>query len=230
MDTTDRDQEETREWLDSLEFVLNSDGVERANFLLERLSARMTKTGARLPYTITTPYRNTIPSSQEAFMPGDLFMERRIRSLIRWNALAMVVRTNRREGDLGGHISSFASSTLYECFNYFFPRRLAQTAKARAAGDLVSFRALASIYRAVRLGGPLSEAQLRRVSAGSRGKGLPAPPLADADYWQFPTRRDGVGRCRHSIKAIDGSTGAEGWLPMGNRKVWESAPQSFFEL
>ncbi|MCY3639492.1 MAG: pyruvate dehydrogenase (acetyl-transferring), homodimeric type, partial [Gammaproteobacteria bacterium] len=115
MDTTDRDQEETREWLDSLEFVLNNDGVERANFLLERLSARMTKTGARLPYTITTPYRNTIPSSQEAFMPGDLFMERRIRSLIRWNALAMVVRANRQEGGLGGHISSFGSSaTLYD--------------------------------------------------------------------------------------------------------------------
>ena len=75
----------------------------------------MTKTGASLPYTITTAYRNTIPSAKEAFMPGDLFMERRIRSLIRWNALAMVVRANNRPGELGGHISSFASSaTLYD--------------------------------------------------------------------------------------------------------------------
>ena len=97
----DLDGDETREWLDSLEFILKKDGVDRANFLLERLSARMTQTGARLPYTITTPYRNTIPSSQEFFMPGDLFMERRIRSLIRWNALAMVVRSNQRQGDSG---------------------------------------------------------------------------------------------------------------------------------
>ena len=119
---TDADPAETREWLDSLEYVLENEGTDRANFLLERLSARMTKTGARLPYTITTPYRNTIPSNREAFMPGDLFMERRIRSLIRWNALAMVVRANSRPGELGGHISSFASSaTLYDVgFNYFF--------------------------------------------------------------------------------------------------------------
>jgi len=85
----DSNADETREWLAALEYVLENDGIERANFLLERLSARMTKTGASLPYTISTAYRNTIPSAKEAFMPGDLFMERRIRSLIRWNALAV---------------------------------------------------------------------------------------------------------------------------------------------
>ena len=118
----DPDPEETREWLDSLEYVLDKAGIDRANYLLERLSSRLTETGARLPYTITTPYRNTIPANHEAFMPGDLFMERRIRSLIRWNALAMVVRANRKSGDLGGHISTFASAaTLYDVgFNYFF--------------------------------------------------------------------------------------------------------------
>ena len=100
----DINAEETKEWLASLESILENEGVDRANFLLERLSARMTKTGASLPYTITTAYRNTIPSAKEAFMPGDLFMERRIRSLIRWNALAMVVRANNRPGELGGHI------------------------------------------------------------------------------------------------------------------------------
>ena len=94
----DTDAAETREWLASLEYILENEGTDRANFLLERLSVRMTKTGARLPYTITTAYRNTIPSSKEAPMPGDLFMERRIRSLIRWNALAMVVRANQRPG------------------------------------------------------------------------------------------------------------------------------------
>ena len=106
----DVDSTETREWLDALEYILETEGVERANFLLERLSSRMTKTGARLPYTITTPYRNTIPSNREAFMPGELFMERRIRSLLRWNALATVVRANRRPGGLGGHPPTFASS------------------------------------------------------------------------------------------------------------------------
>ena len=101
----DLNPEETREWLAALEDVLETeDGTERANFLLQRLAARMTKTGSQLPFTITTAYRNTIPSAKEAFMPGELFMERRLRSLIRWNALAMVVRANRRPGELGGHI------------------------------------------------------------------------------------------------------------------------------
>ena len=133
----DADPEETREWLDSLEYVLEHVGIERASFLLERLSSRLTETGARLPYTITTPYRNTIPANHEAFMPGDLFMERRIRSLIRWNALAMVVRANRKSGELGGHISTFASAaTLYDVgFNYFF-----RGPTDDQAGDLIYFQ------------------------------------------------------------------------------------------
>ena len=226
MDATDRDQEETREWLDSLEFVLNNDGVERANFLLERLSARMTKTGARLPYTITTPYRNTIPSSQEAFMPGDLFMERRIRSLIRWNALAMVVRANRQEGDLGGHISSFGSSaTLYDVgFNYFF-RGGDDDRDGQPAGDLVYFQGHASpgIYARSFLEGRLSEAQLdefRREVAGQGLSSYPHPWLMP-EYWQFPTVSMGLGPLQaiyqaHIMKYLD----SRGLVPMGNRKVW----------
>ena len=226
MDATDRDQEETREWLDSLEFVLSNDGVERANFLLERLSARMTKTGARLPYTITTPYRNTIPSSQEAFMPGDLFMERRIRSLIRWNALAMVVRANRQEGDLGGHISSFGSSaTLYDVgFNYFF-RGGDDDRDGQPAGDLVYFQGHASpgIYARSFLEGRLSEAQLdefRREVAGQGLSSYPHPWLMP-EYWQFPTVSMGLGPLQaiyqaHIMKYLD----SRGLVPMGNRKVW----------
>ena len=226
MDTTDRDQEETREWLDSLEFVLNNDGVDRANFLLERLSARMTKTGARLPYTITTPYRNTIPSSQEAFMPGDLFMERRIRSLIRWNALAMVVRANRQEGDLGGHISSFGSSaTLYDVgFNYFF-RGGDDDRDGQPVSDLVYFQGHASpgIYARSFLEGRLSEAQLddfRREVAGQGLSSYPHPWLMP-DYWQFPTVSMGLGPLQaiyqaHIMKYLD----SRGLVPMGNRKVW----------
>ncbi len=226
MDATDRDQEETREWLDSLEFVLSNDGVERANFLLERLSARMTKTGARLPYTITTPYRNTIPSSQEAFMPGDLFMERRIRSLIRWNALAMVVRANRQEGDLGGHISSFGSSaTLYDVgFNYFF-RGGDDDRDGQPAGDLVYFQGHASpgIYARSFLEGRLSEAQLDEFRREVGGQGLSSypHPWLMPDYWQFPTVSMGLGPLQaiyqaHIMKYLD----SRGLVPMGNRKVW----------
>ena len=226
MDTTDLDQEETREWLDALEFVLNNDGVERANFLLERLSARMTKTGARLPYTISTPYRNTIPSSQEAFMPGDLFMERRIRSLIRWNALAMVVRTNRREGDLGGHISSFASSaTLYDVgFNYFF-RGGDDDRDGQPGSDLVYFQGHSSpgIYARSFLEGRLSEAQLDdfRREVGGQGLSSYPHPWLMPDYWQFPTVSMGLGPLQaiyqaHIMKYLD----SRGLVPMGNRKVW----------
>ena len=87
--TEDTNPAETQEWLDSLEYILDNEGVERANFLLRRLSSRMTKTGASLPYTITTPYRNTIPAHLEAFMPGDLFMERRIRSPVSYTHLTL---------------------------------------------------------------------------------------------------------------------------------------------
>ena len=116
------DAEEQQEWLDALDGVLKREGVAAASALLQSLAGRLTQTGASLPFSVSTPYRNTIPVVDETPMPGDLFMERRIRSLIRWNALAMVVRANRRPGDLGGHISSFASSaTLYDVgFNYFF--------------------------------------------------------------------------------------------------------------
>ncbi len=222
----DTSREETREWLDSLEYVLENDGVDRANFLLERLSARMTKTGARLPYTITTPYRNTIPSSREAFMPGDLFMERRIRSLIRWNALAMVVRANNRPGDIGGHISTFASSaTLYDVgFNYFF-RGSDADEDGRPTGDLIYFQGHASpgIYARSFLEGRLTEEQLDefRREVGGRGLSSYPHPWLMPDYWQFPTVSMGLGPLQaiyqaHVMKYLD----SRGLVPMGNRKVW----------
>jgi pyruvate dehydrogenase E1 component len=219
---TDTDVAETREWLDSLEYVLENDGVDRANFLLERLSARMTKTGARLPYTITTPYRNTIPSNREAFMPGDLFMERRIRSLIRWNALAMVVRANSRPGELGGHISSFASSaTLYDVgFNYFF-----RAPTEEYAGDLIYFQGHAApgIYARSYLEGRLNEAQLDNFRQESGGEGLSSypHPWLMPDYWQFPTVSMGLGPIQaiyqaYIMKYLDN----RGLLAQGDRKVW----------
>ena len=134
----DLDPVETQEWLDALESVLDKEGEDRAHYLMTRMGELATRSGSQLPYAITTPYRNTIPVTHEARMPGDLFMERRIRSMVRWNALAMVMRTNLRDSDLGGHISSFASSaTLYDIgFNYFF-----QAPTEEHGGDLIFFRA-----------------------------------------------------------------------------------------
>jgi len=218
----DADVTETREWLDALEYILENDGVERANFLLERLSSRLTETGARLPYTITTPYRNTIPDNREAFMPGDLFMERRIRSLIRWNALAMVVRANKRPGELGGHISSFASSaTLYDVgFNYFFRGPTEDN-----PGDLIYFQGHASpgIYARSFLEGRLTEEQLDHFRQEVGGKGLSSypHPWLMSDYWQFPTVSMGLGPLQaiyqaHIMKYLD----SRELKPMGDRKVW----------
>ncbi len=218
----DPDPEETGEWLEALEYVLDNAGIERANFLLERLSSRLTRTGARLPYTITTPYRNTIPANQEAFMPGDLFMERRIRSLIRWNALAMVVRANRKSGDLGGHISTFASAaTLYDVgYNYFF-----RGPTDDQAGDLIYFQGHSSpgIYARSFLEGRLDEAALDSFRQEVDGHGLSSypHPWLMPDYWQFPTVSMGLGPIQaiyqaHIMKYLD----SRGLIPMGDRKVW----------
>ena len=218
----DPDPEETGEWLDALEYVLDNAGIERANFLLERLSSRLTQTGARLPYTITTPYRNTIPANHEAFMPGDLFMERRIRSLIRWNALAMVVRANRKSGDLGGHISTFASAaTLYDVgFNYFF-----RGPTDAQAGDLIYFQGHSSpgIYARSYLEGRLDEKALDAFRQEVDGQGLSSypHPWLMPDYWQFPTVSMGLGPIQaiyqaHIMKYLD----SRGLIPMGDRKVW----------
>ncbi len=220
----DPNVEETKEWLASLEYVLDHEGVDRANFLLSRLSDRMTKTGSRLPYTITTAYRNTIPSNKEAFMSGDLFMERRIRSLIRWNALAMVVRANRRPGELGGHISSFASSaTLYDVgFNYFFR---GSDGDKGDAGDLIYFQGHAApgVYARSFLEGRLTETQLDNFRREVDGEGLSSypHPWLMPDYWQFPTVSMGLGPLQaiyqaHVMKYLD----SRGLVEMGDRKVW----------
>jgi len=116
----DYDPDETNEWLDALDSILEKEGHERAHFILEKLIAKARQSGAYLPYTATTAYLNTIPASQEKKSPGDHGLEWRIRSLVRWNALAMVVRANRISSELGGHIACFGSSaTLYDVgFNY----------------------------------------------------------------------------------------------------------------
>ena len=213
---------ETQEWLDSMEYILAHEGTERATFLLKQLSDRLAQRGAPIPHTMITPYRNTIPTDREASMPGDAAMERRIRSMIRWNALAIVIRANRRDEDLGGHISTFASSaTLYDVgFNYFF-----RGPEGENAGDLIYFQGHSApgIYARSFLEGRISEAQLDNFRQETRGDGLSSypHPWLMPDYWQFPTVSMGLGPIQaiyqaHIMKYLD----ARGLVPMGDRKIW----------
>src|SRR5690606_33384578 len=190
----DVDPVETQEWLEALESVLEQEGPERASYLLSRLAERATREGTQLSYSITTPHRNTIPTIQEARMPGDVFMERRIRSLIRWNAIAMVVRANKTGDDLGGHLSTFSSiATLYDVgFNYFF-----RAGNEKQNADLIYFQGHSSpgIYARSFLEGRLTEEQLDNYRREVDGNGLSSypHPWLMPDYWQFPTVSMGLG-------------------------------------
>lgn len=194
MSDKDEDVEETREWLEALDSVLAQEGVQRAHFLLEQLIARARKSGAYIPYAANTAYLNTIPPSRQERSPGDHAMERRIRSLIRWNALAMVVKANRISTELGGHIASFASSaTLYDVgFNHFFR---GSTKKQR--GDLIYFQGHSApgMYSRAFLDGQLSEKQLLNFRQEVDGGGLSSypHPWLMPDFWQFPTVSMGLG-------------------------------------
>ncbi|WP_152205252.1 pyruvate dehydrogenase (acetyl-transferring), homodimeric type [Marinobacter changyiensis] len=218
----DDDPIETSEWLDALESLIEQEGVDRAKYILERLSERASRDGTELPYSITTPFRNSIPVSREAPMPGDLFMERRIRSLIRWNAMAMVLRANQRPGELGGHISSFSSAaTLYDVgFNYFF-----HGGDEKRESDLIYFQGHSSpgIYARSYLEGRLEENQLDKYREEVDGEGLPSypHPWLMPDYWQFPTVSMGLGPIQaiyqaHVMKYLD----SRELIEMGDRKVW----------
>jgi len=218
----DIDALETREWLDALHAVIRHEGKERAAFLLKQLGDRATDAGVQLPAAITTPYRNTIPVTSERRMPGDLFMERRIRSLIRWNALAMVMRANDNDDGLGGHISSFSSAaTLYDIgFNYFF-----RGPDGDHPGDLVYFQGHSApgMYARSYLEGRLNEDQLdsfRREVDGGGLSSYPHPWLMP-DYWQFPTVSMGLGPIQAIYQAhIMRYLSARGLAPRGDRKVW----------
>ncbi len=135
----DVDPVETREWLESLQAVIENGGSERAHFLLEQLVDFTRRSGGHLPYDATTAYINTIPPGKGAKLPGDYEIERRIRSFIRWNSLAMVLRAGKRGGELGGHIASFASAaSLYDVgFNHFF-----RGPDHEGGGDLVTSRGI----------------------------------------------------------------------------------------
>ncbi|HXW65727.1 MAG TPA: pyruvate dehydrogenase (acetyl-transferring), homodimeric type, partial [Burkholderiaceae bacterium] len=155
----DPDALETQEWMDALAAVLEREGPDRAHFLLEKLIDQARRSGAYIPYSANTAYVNTIPPHLEARSPGDAAIEERIRSFIRWNAMATVVRANRGEGDLGGHIASYASvGTLMEVgFNHFW-----HAPSAAHGGDVIYIQGHSSpgVYARAFLEGRISESQL----------------------------------------------------------------------
>ena len=217
----DLDPIETNEWLEAINSVIKEEGVERASFIMTKLAKKLNEEGAIPSYNLTTPFRNSIPAKDEAAMPGDLFMERRIRSLIRWNALAIVLRANKNDDDLGGHISTFSSAaTLYDVgFNYFFKGSEGQLE------DLIYYQGHSSpgIYARSFLEGHLSEEDLDNFRREVKKPGLSSypHPWLMPEYWQFPTVSMGLGPIMGIYQAhIMRYMSARGLVPRDDRKVW----------
>ncbi|MBS0212857.1 MAG: pyruvate dehydrogenase (acetyl-transferring), homodimeric type [Proteobacteria bacterium] len=220
----DLDPVETAEWLDSIRAVVQADGGGRAHYLVERLADEARRGGAEIPFSPTTAYVNTIAPQNQAQMPGDANMEWRIRCLIRWNAMAMIARANRKPGSLGGHIASFASSaTLYDVgFNHFW-----RAASADHPGDLICYQGHSSpgLYARSFLEGRISAQQLDhlRMEASGHGLGLPSypHPWLMPDYWQVPTVSMGLGPIQAIYQAqFMKYLEARGLAPVSDRKVW----------
>ncbi len=228
----DIDPTETQEWLEALDAVLALEGPERAHFLLEQLIDQARRSGAYLPFSPNTAYLNTIPASQEEPSPGDAAIEWRIRSIIRWNAMAMVVRANRISTELGGHIASFASAaTLYDVgFNHFW-----HAPSAEHGGDLIFIQGHSApgIYARAFLEGRISEQQLLKFRQEVDGDGLSSypHPWLMPDLWQFPTVSMGLGpimgiyqarfmKYLHNRNILD-TEGRKVWVFVGDGEVDE---------
>jgi pyruvate dehydrogenase E1 component len=218
----DIDPLETGEWLEAIDSILRQEGVERAHFILEQLIARARKSGAYLPYSANTAYLNTIPAAKQEPSPGNHELEDRLRALVRWNALAMVVQANRESSELGGHIASFASSaTLYDVgFNHFF-----RAPTEDFDGDLVLFQGHSSpgIYARAYLSGDLTEDQLRRFRQEVDGGGLSSypHPWLMPNFWQFPTVSMGLGPLQaiHQARFLRYLEN-RGLVKTTDRKIW----------
>jgi pyruvate dehydrogenase E1 component len=219
--TPDIDPQETQEWLDALESVLVHEGTERAHYLLGKLVERARRSGAYLPYSATTAYLNTIPPGKEERSPGDHALEHRIRSYVRWNAMAMVLRANRKT-NVGGHIATFASAaTLYDVgYNHFW-----HAASKNHGGDLVLVQGHSSpgIYARAFILGELTEEQLDNFRQEVGGKGLSSypHPWLMPDFWRFPTVSMGLGPLMaiyqaRFMKYLD----SRGLAKTQGRKVW----------
>ena len=221
-DMIDKDPEETREWLEAIEGVIREEGSEKAHFLLQELIDRARGKGVSVPYKATTPYVNTIPPEESERMPGDTDIPRSLAAYIRWNAMAMVVRANRKGTGLGGHIASFASSAaLYEVgFDYFF-----KGPSHKDGGDLIFFQGHISpgMYSRAFLEGRLTEEQLDHFREEVEGKGLSSypHPWLMPDFWQFPTVSMGLGPIQAIYQArFMRYMEARGLAKTGKRKVW----------
>jgi pyruvate dehydrogenase E1 component len=192
----DADPQETREWIESLDYLLDAKGSDRAAYIFQRLKDRLGEKGIAVPNPVNTPYVNTIGPADEAPYPGSLEIERRIRSVVRWNAMAMVVKTNKKFPGLGGHISTYASAaTLYETgYNHFFHGKQGTD----HPGDIVYFQGHASpgIYARGYVEGRLSAKQLhnfRQELTGDGGLSSYPHPWLMSGYWEFPTVSMGLG-------------------------------------
>jgi pyruvate dehydrogenase E1 component len=223
---SDADSLETQEWLDALEAVIDREGPQRAHFLLEALTEKARRSGAFIPFSARTAYINTIPVQLEARSPGNAEFEERIRSYIRWNAMAMVVRANRLSppdgGDLGGHIASFASlaTMIGAGMNHFW-----HAPHEGHGGDLVYFQGHTApgIYARALLEGRLSDDRLNHFRQEVQGKGLPSYPHPKLmpDFWQFPTVSMGLGPIMGIYQArFLKYLHARGLADTSNRKVW----------
>lgn len=215
----DPDPEETREWLEAFDATMAANGEARADFLINALLQRSRARRSSLPSLTSTPYRNTIAADAQPPFPGNLEIERRLSSIVRWNALAMVVRANRASAELGGHIASYASAAdLFEAgFNHFF--------RAGRDGDLVFFQphSAPGVYARAFLEGRLSESQLENYRRETGGGGLSSypHPWLMPDFWQFPTGSMGLGPLQ-AVYAARFMRYLEhrGLLKAGDRRVW----------
>ena len=218
----DVDPLETREWLDALDSVVLFDGADRATFLLDELHDGARRSGVPVPYSANTPYLNTIPPDREPQYPGDLEIEQKIRSVIRWNAIATVLRANKESSELGGHIASYQSAaTLYEVgFNHFW-----QAPSESHGGDLVYVQGHSSpgIYARAFAEGRLTEEQLLNYRQEVDGNGLSSypHPWLMPEFWQFPTVSMGLGPLMSIYQArFLKYLHARGLADTANRHVW----------
>ncbi len=217
----DIDPQETQEWLDALDSVIANAGGERAHFLLEILIEKARRSGAYLPYTATTAYINSIPVGKEVRSPGNNAIENRIRSYVRWNAMAMVLRANKNT-NVGGHIASFASAaTLYDIgYNHFW-----HAPSEEHDGDLVYVQGHSSpgIYSYAFLLGELSQEQLDNFRQETGGNGLSSypHPWLMPNFWQFPTVSMGLGPLMAIYQArFMKYLNSRGLIKAENRKIW----------
>ena len=221
-DQTELDAVETHEWLESLDYVLQSGGPAKVARLLRELTVHARQNGVKLPFTANTPYINTIAADDQALMPGSPDVERRIKSLVRWNAAAMVVRANKAEEGIGGHISTYASAaTLYEVgFNHFF------RGHESGDGDVIFFQGHAApgIYARAYLEGRIDESHLenfrRELKPGGGLSSYPHPWLMP-DFWEYPTVSMGLGPIMAIYQArFMRYLEDRGLRPTSDSKVW----------